>query len=125
MNRIDVITMTNLLRQSVAGLRAMLVLTVLLGVLYPGAVWGVGQLVARDQAAGSLVTVDGTVVGSRLLGQQWEGEPVVPVAPVSERPRRRHERGQQPRPGRRSRRGGRRRAAGGRGSTRPPLPPTR
>ena len=73
MNRIDVITMTNLLRQSVAGLRAMLVLTVLLGVLYPGAVWGVGQLVARDQAAGSLVTVDGTVVGSSLLGQQWTG----------------------------------------------------
>ena len=73
MNRIDVITMTNLLRQSVAGLRAMLVLTVLLGVLYPGAVWGVGQLVARDQAAGSLVAVDGRVVGSDLLGQQWAG----------------------------------------------------
>ncbi len=34
-NRIDVITMTNLLRQSVAGLRAMLVLTVLLGVALP------------------------------------------------------------------------------------------
>ena len=74
MNGRDVITMTNLLRQSVAGLRAMLVLTVLLGVVYPAAVWGVGQLVTRDQAGGSLVTVDGTVVGSRLLGQQWEGD---------------------------------------------------
>jgi K+-transporting ATPase ATPase C chain len=64
---------TNLIRQSLAGLRAMLVLTVLLGVLYPGAVWGVGQLVSRDQAGGSLVTVDGAVVGSSLLGQQWTG----------------------------------------------------
>ena len=65
---------TNVIKQSVAGLRAMLVLTVLLGALYPAAVWGVGQVVARDQAAGSLVSVDGTVVGSSLIGQQWQGD---------------------------------------------------
>ena len=65
---------TNVIKQSVAGLRAMLVLTVLLGALYPAAVWGVGQVVARDQAAGSLVSVDGTVAGSSLIGQQWQGD---------------------------------------------------
>lgn len=66
--------MTNVIKQSVAGLRALLVLTVLLGLLYPAAVWVVGQTVARDQAAGSLVSVDGSVVGSSLLGQQWSGD---------------------------------------------------
>ncbi|MEO7752197.1 MAG: K(+)-transporting ATPase subunit C [Terracoccus sp.] len=66
--------MHNVIRQSVAGLRVILVLTVLLGVLYPALVWGAGQVVARDQAAGSLVTVGGRVVGSSLLGQQWQGE---------------------------------------------------
>jgi K+-transporting ATPase ATPase C chain len=65
---------TNVIKQSVAGLRALLVLTVLLGLLYPAAVWVVGQTVARDQAAGSLVSVDGSVVGSSLLGQQWSGD---------------------------------------------------
>ena len=66
--------MTNVIRQSVAGLRVMLVLTVLFGVLYPAAVWAAGQVVARDQAAGSLVTVDGEVVGSSVIGQQWSGD---------------------------------------------------
>jgi K+-transporting ATPase ATPase C chain len=64
----------NVLKQSLAGLRAMLVLTVLLGVLYPAAVWDVGQVVARDQAAGSLASSGGRVVGSSLLGQQWTGD---------------------------------------------------
>jgi K+-transporting ATPase ATPase C chain len=66
-------TLSSFVKQSWAGLRAMLLLTVLLGVLYPAVVWGVGQVVARDQAAGSLVTVDGAVVGSSLVGQQWTG----------------------------------------------------
>ncbi|MGW5237632.1 potassium-transporting ATPase subunit KdpC [Monashia sp. NPDC004114] len=52
----------------------MIVLTVLLGLLYPAVVWGVGQVVARDQAAGSLVSVNGHVVGSSLIGQQWNGD---------------------------------------------------
>ncbi len=67
-------TMHSFVKQSWAGLRAMLVLTVAFGLLYPALVWGVGQAVARDQAAGSLVSVQGTVVGSSLLGQQWYGD---------------------------------------------------
>ena len=62
------------LKQSLAALRALLVLTVVLGLLYPALVWGVGQAVGRSQAAGSLVTVDGDVVGSSLIGQEWKGE---------------------------------------------------
>lgn len=64
--------MTPFLRQSLAGLRLMLALTLVLGVLYPTAVWAVGRLVP-DRAEGSLLAVDGQVVGSRLLGQAVEG----------------------------------------------------
>ena len=67
-------TVNSFVKQSWAGLRAMLVLTVVLGLLYPAVVWGVGQVVARDQAAGSLVSVDGEVVGSSLIGQLWTGD---------------------------------------------------
>lgn len=54
-----------------AGFRSMLALTVILGALYPVAMWGVGQAVAHDKANGSLVIVDGHPVGSRLIAQQF------------------------------------------------------
>jgi K+-transporting ATPase ATPase C chain len=59
------------LRQLAAGLRMLAVLTVVLGLLYPAAVWGVGRLAFPHRAAGSLVEVDGRVVGSSLLGQDF------------------------------------------------------
>lgn len=65
--------LTDLTRQSLAALRLLLVLTVILGVGYPAAVWGVGQAFG-DRAAGQPVTVDGQVVGSRLIGQNFEGD---------------------------------------------------
>ncbi|MBS2940092.1 potassium-transporting ATPase subunit KdpC [Nocardioides sp. J2M5] len=64
---------TDLARQSLAGLRLLLVMTVLLGVGYPTAVWAAGQAFG-DRADGSPVRVDGQVVGSRLIGQQFEGD---------------------------------------------------
>lgn len=48
-----------------------LALTVLVGVLYPLAVTGIGQLVFPDKAAGSLITRDGKTVGSALIGQSF------------------------------------------------------
>jgi len=67
--------------QHLAALRALLVLTVLTGLAYPLLVTGVAQLPGlRDKANGSLVeSADGTVVGSRLVGQLFtdsEGNPV-------------------------------------------------
>ncbi|MDO8189461.1 potassium-transporting ATPase subunit KdpC [Conexibacter sp. JD483] len=47
----------------------LIVLTLVLGLLYPLAVTGVGQVVFNDAANGSQIRVDGKVVGSRLLGQ--------------------------------------------------------
>ncbi|MEZ0446951.1 potassium-transporting ATPase subunit KdpC [Cellulomonas sp. ICMP 17802] len=67
-------------RQSWAGLRVLLVLTVLLGVAYPLAVTGVAQLAMPWQANGSLVsssgervTSRGDAVGSVLVGQSFGG----------------------------------------------------
>lgn len=55
-------------------LTATLVLTVVTGVFYPLMVTVVGQLAFGDRAEGSLIREDGTVVGSRLIGQAWQGE---------------------------------------------------
>jgi K+-transporting ATPase ATPase C chain len=59
------------LRQLAPALVALVVLTVLTGVVYPLLVTGVGQVAFHDEANGSLVTVDGQAVGSRLIGQQF------------------------------------------------------
>ena len=48
-----------------------LVMTVVLGVLYPLAVWGVGQVIFPHQANGSIIVKDGQVVGSELIGQTF------------------------------------------------------
>ena len=49
----------------------MVVLTVLTGFIYPGVVTVLSQLIFRSQANGSLITSNGQVVGSRLIGQNF------------------------------------------------------
>ncbi|MCS0637433.1 potassium-transporting ATPase subunit C [Streptomyces sp. LP05-1] len=59
-----------------AGLRALLVLTVVCGVLYPLAVTGVAQLAFPGRANGSEVKdTSGKVVGSELIGQRYDLPP--------------------------------------------------
>lgn len=54
---------------------ATVVLGLLVGGLYPLAVWGLGQAAFPHQANGSLVTAaDGVVLGSSLLGQSFSGK---------------------------------------------------
>jgi K+-transporting ATPase ATPase C chain len=63
----------NTLRQTLAGLRVLVALTIVLGVGYPLLMTGVGQLVFHDQANGSVVRLDGKDVGSSLIGQEFTG----------------------------------------------------
>jgi len=48
-----------------------LLLTVVTGIVYPGLVTLVAGLAFPDQARGSLVRLDGKLVGSRLIGQSF------------------------------------------------------
>lgn len=56
-------------RQYWVALRAMIVLTIALGIGYTFVITGIGQLALPAQANGSLVEVDGKPVGSALIGQ--------------------------------------------------------
>ncbi|MPQ98390.1 potassium-transporting ATPase subunit KdpC [Modestobacter sp. I12A-02628] len=58
-------------RQYVAAVRAMVLATVALGLLYPLLMTGVAQVIAPDRADGSIVSVDGAPVGSSLIGQSF------------------------------------------------------
>ncbi|MBI1379333.1 MAG: potassium-transporting ATPase subunit KdpC [Frankiales bacterium] len=65
---------TATLRQAWVGVRLLLVTTLIVGVVYPTLITVIGRLVA-DKADGSLLTrPDGTVVGSRLIGQRFQGD---------------------------------------------------
>lgn len=66
-------------RQYWAALRVLLVLTVVLGILYPLAVAAVGQLALRNQANGSMVSAGGHVVGSSLIGQSFTDDKGSPL----------------------------------------------
>jgi len=58
-------------RQLFTGLLVTVVLTVLLGGVYPLAVWAVGRVAFAHKTDGSFVTANGKVVGSALIGQAF------------------------------------------------------
>jgi potassium-transporting ATPase KdpC subunit len=64
--------LSNLIRQHWAALRALLVLTVILGIAYPVFIALVAQIPGlSDKAGGSLIEVDGELMGSSLIGQSF------------------------------------------------------
>jgi K+-transporting ATPase ATPase C chain len=48
-----------------------LVMTVLTGLIYPGIVTGLCQMLFPNQASGSLISKDGRIIGSSLIGQNF------------------------------------------------------
>jgi K+-transporting ATPase ATPase C chain len=61
----------SIVRQHIAGLRLLLVFTVLTGIVYPVVMWGIAQVAFNHQANGSLASFHGRVVGSSLLCQEF------------------------------------------------------
>ena len=66
MNRLPVIV-----RQHIAAFRALLVFTVLCGLIYPAVMVGISQVAFHNQANGSMVSFNGKAVGSGLLCQEF------------------------------------------------------
>jgi K+-transporting ATPase ATPase C chain len=63
-----------MIQQLGTSLRITIVTIVLVGLLYPFAMTGIAAGIFPKQAHGSLVTVNGAVTGSELIGQLWTKE---------------------------------------------------
>jgi K+-transporting ATPase ATPase C chain len=55
----------------VIAVRFTIVTTVLLGIVYPLIVTGLAQITMRDKANGQLITRDGQIIGSAIIGQSF------------------------------------------------------
>ena len=64
-------SVTNTARLLGAALRALLVLTLVTGVIYPLVVTGIAQALFNSKANGSEIKANGKVVGSSLIGQSY------------------------------------------------------
>jgi K+-transporting ATPase ATPase C chain len=58
--------------QTIQALKFILLLTILTGLIYPLVMTGTAQLIFHSKANGSLITKDGKVIGSELLGQNFD-----------------------------------------------------
>ena len=83
MNRLPVIV-----RQHIAAFRALLVFTVLLGLIYPAVMVGISQGIFHKQANGSMVSYNGRTVGSSLLCQEFADAKGNPLPRYFQRGRR-------------------------------------
>jgi K+-transporting ATPase ATPase C chain len=63
-----------MMKNALRALLAVVVMGVLTGLVYPLFITGAAQVTLGSRADGSLVLVDGEVVGSSAIGQPWEGE---------------------------------------------------
>lgn len=59
------------LRQTWTAVRALLIMSCVLGIGYPLVITGIGQLALPGNANGQVVRVDGEVVGSAIIGQSF------------------------------------------------------
>ena len=63
-------------RDIITSIIAMIVFAILLGLVYPFAIAGIGQVAFPGKANGQQIHVDGKLVGSKLIGQNF-GTPVL------------------------------------------------
>ncbi len=63
----------NLFKHIYPAVALTIVLTVLVGIIYPFVMTGLSDLLFKEKARGSLIEKEGKVVGSRLIGQPFKG----------------------------------------------------
>jgi K+-transporting ATPase ATPase C chain len=63
----------NLLKHIYPAVALTIVLTVLVGIVYPFVITGLSELLFKEKARGSLIEKEGKVIGSRLIGQPFKG----------------------------------------------------
>ncbi len=61
-------------RQLIPAAAVLVFFTLLVGVVYPLAITAVARIAFHSESRGSLVRLDGEVIGSRLIGQTFEGD---------------------------------------------------
>ncbi|MGA1977493.1 MAG: potassium-transporting ATPase subunit KdpC [Bacteroidales bacterium] len=61
-----------MIKHIVSGLKALLLMTLLTGFLYPALIHGIANIFFSDKAKGSLVRIKGEVIGSKLIGQNFD-----------------------------------------------------
>lgn len=59
-------------KQTIIALKFLLVMTFLTGLIYPLLMTGLSQLSFPSKANGSLITKDGKIIGSELIGQKFD-----------------------------------------------------
>jgi K+-transporting ATPase ATPase C chain len=64
------------LRDTITSVIGIVVFAILLGLVYPFAIWGISQIAFPGNANGQQIHVDGKLVGSKLIGQNF-GTPVL------------------------------------------------
>jgi K+-transporting ATPase ATPase C chain len=66
----------NVTRNAITAALAIIVMTILLGIAYPLAITGISQVVFPGNANGQQIRVDGKLVGSKIIGQQFADQVV-------------------------------------------------
>jgi potassium-transporting ATPase KdpC subunit len=61
-------------RQIITGLRFLALMVILTGVVYPGLVTIITSIFLNKEAQGSLVKRNGTIIGSKLIGQNFDSD---------------------------------------------------
>jgi potassium-transporting ATPase KdpC subunit len=70
----------SIVRQHIAGLRLLLIFTVITGIIYPVVMVGISEVIFPHQANGSLVSYKGRIVGSSLLCEEFVNSKGQPLA---------------------------------------------
>jgi potassium-transporting ATPase KdpC subunit len=58
--------------QFLISLKFLLIMTVVTGIIYPVFLTGIAQVAFPEKSNGSMITKDGTIIGSRLIGQKFD-----------------------------------------------------